>query len=393
MPDRSESTINRQLLTWARESAGLTVVAAARKLHVNAARLEEWEKGESEPTINQLGKLADAYKRPLAIFFLSEPPKEAGAPPDFRRFDVSKAPPLSPELRVAIRRARLKRQAALEIADELNEDLPRFSMKAAVSESPEEVATQLRRELGLEDDTQGLDWREHFNRRRSALEDKGILVFQAEKIGLDEMRGFSITERPLPVLVVNIKDVPQARSFSLFHEAAHVVLGNSGLCNFEENGVHNAKQRVEAFCNHVAGATLVPAGALLKSPEAPRSVVQEIPDDVGRSLARRFGVSFEVILRRLVAVGRLPMAYYLKKRDELRRLNSSRRLAKTGFAPPDSMAIATNGRRFTRLVLDAYSEEKIGTADILEYLGVRSKHLESIRSKLESSHAEESTEA
>jgi Zn-dependent peptidase ImmA (M78 family) len=130
----------------------------------------------------------------------------------------------------------------------------------------------------------------------------------------------------------------------------------------------------------------------LRFPETPKRLVQEVPDTVIRYLAQKFGVSLEVILRRLVTIGRLPMAVYLRKREEFRRLYSSRTV-KSGFAPPDIMAIATNGKRFTRMVLDAYSDDKISTSDVFEYLGVRPKHLDSIKSKLDASDTEEPTEA
>jgi ribosome-binding protein aMBF1 (putative translation factor) len=180
----------------------MSVADAARKVHITGTRLEEWESGKVEPTINQLGKLADAYKRPLAVFFLPSPPEEASAPPDFRRFEVSKPPPLSPELRLAIRRARLKRQTALELAEELGERPTRFEVWAQLTDSPEQVATQLRSKLGFESNETVTDAREQFNRRRTALEQNGVLVFQAEKVSLEEMRGFSITDRPLTYLLV-----------------------------------------------------------------------------------------------------------------------------------------------------------------------------------------------
>jgi hypothetical protein len=42
---------------------------------------------------------------------------------------------------------------------------------------------------------------------RALLERTGILTFQATDIDLDEARGFSISHKPLPAVIVNIKDI------------------------------------------------------------------------------------------------------------------------------------------------------------------------------------------
>lgn len=384
MPEQMEAIVKAELLTWAREAAGLSVGDAARKIHVPRQRLENWEGGKSRPTVNQLYKLADVYKRPLAVFFLPHPPSAEPTLPDFRRFDVPAVAVLSPALRLAIRKVRLKRKTALELLRESEQKPPSFEERARLGQDPEEVGERLRRALHVGTEFFSGDAREHFNRWRDVLEASGVLVFQADKIDLDEMRGFSITERPLPVVVVNIKDAVPARNFSLFHEVVHILLGNGGLCNFEE-GDGSSKAKVETFCNHVSGALLVPADTLLGLPRTPKYLVSDLADDVTADMARRFGVSQEVILRRLVTLRRLPLSFYLRKRAELQSKHAARSRPEAGFAPPSTMAVATNGRLFTRLILDAYSEERIGTSDVVEILGARAKHFDKIRKTIEQS--------
>ena len=63
------------------------------------------------------------------------------------------------------------------------------------------------------------------------------------------MRGFSIAARLLPAIVLNIKDSPYARVFTLIHELAHVILQEEGVCElYEDLGC------VEVFCNAVAAS-------------------------------------------------------------------------------------------------------------------------------------------
>ena len=68
--------INPDILKWARERSGYTVETIAAFLKKDASIVNDWESGERALTYVQLEKLADKYKRPIAIFFFPEPPKE-----------------------------------------------------------------------------------------------------------------------------------------------------------------------------------------------------------------------------------------------------------------------------------------------------------------------------
>jgi Zn-dependent peptidase ImmA (M78 family)/transcriptional regulator with XRE-family HTH domain len=389
MAERIEALVKPELLIWARETAGLGVDDAARKAGVKAPKLTQWEGGEGRPTVAQLRKLADLYKRPLGVFFLDQSPAEISFPPDFRRADPVRRDTLSQELRLAIRKARLKRQAALEFFQEVGESPVALAETADLSDDPEGLGLRIRNLLDVGDKPLPGDAREQFNFWRGSLERIGILVFQAEKIDVEEMRGLSLAERPLPVVVLNIKDAFQARNFSLFHETAHVLLGSGGLCDFDDEESTPEKRRIEVFCNHVAGATLAPAAMLSRRPETPKNPVGQVSEAALVSLAKTFGASPETIYRRLVMLGKVPLPAYLNWRDDYRRRSARRPKKPEGFAPPPTMALASNGRLFTQLVLDAYADERIGASDVLEYLGVRPKHLDKIREALRQPIAEE----
>jgi transcriptional regulator with XRE-family HTH domain len=73
-PQRVSFAVKPALLTWAREATSLSTEEAARKLGVKPERLVEWEAGTGRPTVAQLRKAAGLYRRPLAAFFLVEPP-------------------------------------------------------------------------------------------------------------------------------------------------------------------------------------------------------------------------------------------------------------------------------------------------------------------------------
>lgn len=392
MPETSkrvEAAVKPELLVWARESAGLEIELAARKIQVKPERLESWEKGERRPTIVQLRKLGTLYKRPLAVFYLSKAPKKFEAMHDFRRLPGKVAGLVSPELRVEIRRAQYRRQVALDLFALRGQSPPAFEARASLSEDPEEIAARARKLLGvtLEQQASLRNEYEALNTWRNALEDLGILVFQARDVEVSEARGFSLAASPLPVLVANIKDAPRARVFTLLHELVHLMLGEEGLCDLSEHAsVPPEERRVEIFCNHAAAAILMPRTALLGETlvrqHGPSPVWQEAEL---RGLARRYQVSQEAMLRRLLTLGRTTQAFYQRKREEFLETYRGRddeREGEGGFAPPHRLAIATAGPGFVRLVLESYYNEQITSSDLSDFLGVRLKHMPRIEEEV-----------
>jgi transcriptional regulator with XRE-family HTH domain len=83
--------VSPAVLRWARESAGIDLKDAARRVVRDASVLERWESGEVRPTLRALETLAAIYRRPLAALFLSEPPADPPLPNDFRV--LPRAPP------------------------------------------------------------------------------------------------------------------------------------------------------------------------------------------------------------------------------------------------------------------------------------------------------------
>jgi len=396
MAERRYALVKPDLLRWARETAGLTQEAAARKVGIKPDRISEWETGALNPTVPQLRKAADVYKRPLAAFFLQAPPVEPAPPHDFRRPHGDEISAASPALRLELRRARRRRAVARQLADELGIAVPLFRLRTTLDEDPELVAIRGREWLGVQLGEQER-WHgryEALNGWISALEARAVMVFQTGDVGLDEMRGFSLPEREFPVIVLNGKDSPRGRTFTLMHEFSHLMLDRGGVCDPSQMHMppHTPNARVEVFCNWVAGAVLVPPRELLSDPRI--SDVQgkrEWPDSVVSALADRFAVSREVILRRLLTLGRTTEAFYRRKRAEFLAAyqhQTARQREERGFAPPSRLAVRNNGRRYTRLVLEALERDRITPADVSDYLGVRLKHLDDITMTVQRTTAE-----
>jgi transcriptional regulator with XRE-family HTH domain len=96
--------VKPRLLVWARESAGFSTLAqVAHKTKVSEDDLKAWESGEKLPSVAQLRKLGKVYKRPIAVFFLSEPPRGFSPQREFRRLPRLLPGESSPELLLALR--------------------------------------------------------------------------------------------------------------------------------------------------------------------------------------------------------------------------------------------------------------------------------------------------
>jgi len=263
----------------------------------------------------QLRKMAVAYKRLLSDFYLPSPPKEDSIPHDFRRLPGEVASRYSRALRHQLRLARQRRELALDLAAEL----PTLSGRLHLNTDPEKAGAELRKLLGvtLEEQRRWREPRISYNTWRAVIERQGILVFQAAGIAPAEMLGFSLSDRPLPVIGVNCKLRHNGRTFTLLHECVHVFLEQSSICDIDE-GMRRPpeEQRIEVFCNAVAAAALVPRDALVSEdlvaahPAQPR----EWSEGELSSLGRVFGVSNEVILRRLLTEGRTTQTFYAARR-------------------------------------------------------------------------------
>ncbi|MGB9337190.1 MAG: XRE family transcriptional regulator [Candidatus Acidiferrales bacterium] len=377
---RIEATPTPAVLVWARKTAGMSAEVASQKADVKPEQLTAWEDGTARPSLAQLRKLAVVYRRPLAAFYLPEAPARFQVMNDFRRISSSTAAlEDSPKLAYEIRRAYDRREWTLELMKDIDESPPLFRATASMNDGEEEIATALRKAVGVslaEQTSWGGD-NEALKNWRILFERAGVLTLQATDIQLKEARGFSISLRPLPTVVVNIKDAPRGRIFTLLHEAIHIMLNQGGICD-----LHDAD--VEAFCNRVAGAALFPKGPLLQMAVV-RGHKKRDPawsDSELQEISRQFGGSREAALVRLLTLRLTTQAFYDRARPKFVKLYEEQQRRKQeaeGFAPPHIVAIASAGPLLTNLVVENLNRENITASDVSDYLQIRVKHLKELQ--------------
>lgn len=387
-----KAKVKPTVLVWARESSGFSLEIASGKLHVSEDSLAAWESGASAPSIPQLRNMAELYKRPLAVMYLPEPPQKFMPLRDFRRLPGSTMLTVGFPIVIEERRARQRRELAIELAAEMEEPVPPFTLSASLQEHPEVVATRLRTEFGITDDTQS-EWRDRegrlaFNGWRERIESKGVLVFQSDRFSSTEASGFAIWEPVLPVIMISRKSTTLRRkTFSLLHEFVHLVLRASGISDLDIDGDSRRppeEQQVEVFCNAVAAATLLPRESLLANSTVVGhpSRQQEWQDDELREIARNFGVSREVVLRRLLTFRKTTRTFYSETRDRYEREWEDARIRQRASVGsegiPRNMPVETVGnlgRPFVGLVLERYNQDQLSLSEVAGYLGLKTKHI------------------
>lgn len=369
--------VDNSILRWARESSGLDLDSAARKVGTTAQILQHWEDGTAFPTIKQLRKLAKAYMRPIAMFFLPELPEEPERIKDFRRIPDVQLQEMSSALRFEIRLAFERREEAIDLASDLGDEAGIIDLYVSLEDDAEQVATRIRETLGVSI-TEQFKWgskRRAFNVWRKSLENLGVLIFQTGVlrhlvVSPDEARGFSISDQPFPVIVVNSKDHPAAKCFTLIHEFVHILLHDGGLCDLHYPfRARTDSERVEVYCNRVAGSVLVPEDELVN-----HDIVRnhgknpEWSDDELSKLSRTFWVSWEVILRRLLVLDRTTREFYQAWRaDRKDEYPGAEDHGEPKISTP-TRVIIRNGRLFPTLVLRALRNRHITMFEASEIL-------------------------
>jgi len=377
------------ILAWARKAAGYDIDNVAKRVKVDRETIEAWESGTEHPTVANLRALAILYKRPIAAFFLDEPPSEPSLPRDFRSLYPTDEMYYEPELILAIRKARWTIDLSRDLTKSIRENLPG---KAIPHINPdldsEEAAEILRDDLGISVDEQSAwkDSRQAYDEWMRALELRRVLVLIMRNVELTTARAFSLSGNPFSAIVVNSKDSWNGRIFSIFHEYCHLVLNDSAVCDpYEGVATIPARMDEEIYCNRVAGALLVPKKDLLETPEIRfvRSTGNWTNEQV-TDLSKRFNVSYEVILRRMTTLNIVSMATYRVIHEELKEKYKQWQEKKSEWGPsPPVKAILNNGIFFTSLVLEGIAQQRIPRSDIRDLLGVYPKHYEEIERRIQ----------
>jgi len=281
----------------------------AASVHIPDSTMQRLFNGEDALTFNQLKRIAEFFGRGV-LFFLDPNPVDANNvhTPQFRTL-ANQKPDLSPKVKTLIERVEKQRDVYLNLRETSRslDEYPFFDPPDIANLHVVVAAGRTREWLQL-------DQQNTFDTYRTAVERKGILVFRSNgysgkwQIPKDDpILGFNLFDEVCPVIFIK-KQFPVQQSFTLMHELGHVLRHRtSSIDDVNDLQAHVGRER---DANAFAGNVLVPTEFLNTIRDRERPQVFAEYEDWLLAQRRMWGVSTEVILRRLLDVGRLRQAEY-----------------------------------------------------------------------------------
>ena len=361
------TTINRDRIRWCADERGVSIEDVAAESGVPAKALGKLMDDGTGLTFPQLRKLADYFGRG-ALFFLDPGPvdEERVHTVQYRTLTNQK-PELSNAVRKLVERVERQRELYLALREDLHsEDYPVFRPIEIWADQPAAAAATVRSWLGLGQTNT-------FDDFRAAVEAKGILVFRSNgyagrwQIAKESpILGFSLYSDVCPVIVVKKSRTETQQTFTLMHELGHLLVHRAS--SIDDAADMHSRVGHEREANAFAGHVLVPDAFLAQIFDDERPAAVEHFDLWLAQYRQRWGVSGEVILRRLLDAGRLPQARYTAYRAHVR-----------GLTPHDDEVTGSRayrhrepthifGNTFVRTVLSAFNSRRITATKACSYL-------------------------
>lgn len=356
--------ITPKVLQWARESARMSLETAAAKVSIAPEKLVEWEDGSGQPTIKQAETLAKAYKRPFAIFFLPEVPRDFTPLQDFRK---KTAKPLGTASVFIIREIQQKQAWIRDMFENNNESVLPFVGRFSIQDNPVKVANDIL-------DTLQINKNNYLvygptNEWIDKAESRGIFISRTSfihtrlKLDSEEIQGFTIADPYAPFVFINSEDWNTSQFFTLVHELAHIWIAESGISNeIEPELKHKEKLHpVELFCNEVAANALMPIEEIKSLDAAVFNSFNEV-----LKISKKLGVSSFAFLVRALNLQIISLDKYrklktsadskfkafLQREDE----KKAKQKKQEGGPNPYLLRLNKNSRLFTQIVLDAFRD-------------------------------------
>ena len=342
----------------------------------SASAIGGWEAGEASPTYVQLEKLAyQVYKRPVAIFFFPEPPDEPNKVGEFRTLPASERERLSDDTRYAVRLAESMQIALRELNDGVNPSPRKIfdDVHASLGDPSHKLAQEVRAYVGvtMEDQFAWSSTEQALDAWRTAVEDNGIYVFK-RSFKQRGISGFSLLDDEFPVIFLN-NSVPATRQiFTLWHEVAHILLSTSGVTKEDDGFIEllaGDSREIEVRANAFAGEFLVPSrdfdGLIHSGPYS---------DEYFVSLADRYNVSREVVLRRHFERGLVTQRFYDDKAGEWN-VQYAESVGGSSGGNYYNTQVAYLGQKFLELVFRRYYQGRIDLHQLADYVNVKARNV------------------
>ncbi len=372
--------VKPEVFKWLRESASWSIEEISRRIKTTPENVRAFETGEKKPTWRQLKELSRAFKRPIAAFLLLEPRKEKPKPKDYR-FILNKTSVFDKKTVLVLRKARNLQEVGKELSKNINYETKTTVGRISLLDSHEQIAREYRKIFGLSTEKQRKFKTAYklFNYLRDILENRNILVFQFS-MPVEDARGFVLSDEFPTIIVVNTKDSIEARLFSLMHEFAHILLGES-VIDFPDISL-SYRNKIEKWCSEFASSMLLPKETVKVLFETNRGKLKN--EKTLNLLSRRYKVSKAMLLFNMMKLNYISQTDYEniinRYRMKLREIGKKRRKGGGGISA-DKKCISEIGTKFISLVANNYDKGYITYTDALNYLSIKSKNFDKVLAK------------
>jgi Zn-dependent peptidase ImmA (M78 family) len=370
--------VNPKIIQWARERARYSLESVAVKFKKDVSVIEKWESGEDFPIYSQLEKLAEIYKRPLALFFFPEPPLEAEEKQEFRTLPDFEIENLAADTIYALRQAKAMQLSLQEINNGINPSTKKIFQDISVSSSDDLriLAEQIRNYLNVTLEEQ-LTWNDQetaLKKWRSAVEEAGIFIFK-RSFKQREISGFCLIDIEFPIIYINNSTEKSRQIFTIFHELAHILLQTNGITKSDDryiNSLQGENKYIEIFCNKFAAEFLLPNHVFS---EIIRETVVNVNDNdkIISKISSDYKVSREVVLRKLLDNNFISQKEYSLKVSEWysEQVGKSQDKNKKSGGNPYANQATYLGENYLKLVFNKYYQGQYDIERVADYLNIK----------------------
>ena len=350
-----EVNVNADIIKWSLKTINMPEYVLISKMKINRDKFEKWLNNTDKLTYIQLQKLSKIVNVSPLIFLSDKIPEDK--PMNVFRTYIGTMEKSYKTL-LKIKHINFLQNIASDLYDNLNMDKEPEIERYDANSNPQEVAIDERRKFfDFDDQLHSKNRYDALNKFKNKVEACNIIVMQ---LPFDDIRGFSVINKKPFFIVLNSRDTPESRIFSLFHEYAHILLGQNES-NMDDN--YNTDDKIEQWCNNFASYFLINDNIIKLNYEKYSSI-----DETVNHIASRYKLSHSMIFYRLYKLGYIRDFQSVYKKFMGNKIVANKKVSGGNYI----VKIRSEyGNKFINLINENYEKNEITLDDALTYLGTK----------------------
>jgi Zn-dependent peptidase ImmA (M78 family)/transcriptional regulator with XRE-family HTH domain len=349
-----EVNANPEIIKYYMGNYNISSGELAKKIGENENTINEIINGHKKLRYTQLQKLAKMVKKDPLVFLMEKPLEDKPLSNVFRKLKDSHKLPY--KIIIEINRMKELQEIARELYSNLGKSLESDINEYPITQPAAEVATIERKKFYSHFEQKS--WKSPyiaFDKWREAFGNMNILTMQMP-VDTQYFRGFSLINSIPYLLVVSSKDDINARSFTLLHEYAHLLLRHI------ETGEND--NSVEKWCDEFASNFLISDDIINDNWSNPDNVEKFV-----QTISSQYKVSKSMLYYRLKSMGKISDTLYNEYYNKYKDMENS--LNKPGGGNFYKNEKSKYGTSFLLAVFENYNRGYITIDSALNYLSMK----------------------